>query len=150
MKKHWKIFAALLLSSTFVLSVSGCSQTVRPQPEPDRHASFDGGHDDSGLIQISGGVALVTSRFVERYNAMIEVYGSEPEFLPPLVKDYGVTPASGKDMADHPGRGTLYLMTNEALVKFIKMNQWRKMGRVPASQQKKPGVVPRVIDAIIS
>lgn len=149
MKLLLKIFSVALLSSA-LLSCSSDSAVVRPALQPDQQASFDGDAQDSGLIEMSSGVALVSAHFVDRYNSMIGVYGAEPEFLPALKEGDGVTPAPPTHNVKHPTRGALFLMTPRALVNFIKMNQWRKMGRVPTSQKSRPGTLSRVIDAIIS
>lgn len=149
MKNPSKIFAALLLSSA-LFSCSSGHDIVRPTLQADTQPSFDGDTQDSGLIEISNGIALVSSRFVDRYNAMVLSYGAEAEFMPPLQASDGVTPASAQQCARHPTRGPLFLMTPQALVNFIKMNQWRKMGRVPSAKAPKPGVTSRIINAIIS
>jgi hypothetical protein len=148
MKKLSTIFAIFLLSS--LCSCSSHPEVIRPQPQVDEQASFDGDAQDSGLVEMSNGVALVSAHFVERYNAMIQVYGTEAEFMPALKEGDGVTPASAEQLARHPTRGSLSLMSARALVNFIKMNQWRKMGRVPAAKKPAPGIISRVIQAALT
>ncbi len=146
-----KIFSVALLSNIpLLLACTSDKAVVRPTPQQDQQASFDGDAQDSGLIEMSNGTALVSAHFVERYNAMVGVYGAEPEFMPALKQDEGVMPAPPAHSARHPTRGPLFLMTSRALVNFIKMNQWRKMGRVPAAQKPRPGILSRMTDAIIS
>lgn len=149
MKNLSKICAVFLLSSALLCSCSLLkADPIIPVPPKDQKASFDGNAQDSGIVEATAEGFIVTARFVDRYNAMIDTYGSEPEFLPPLVKNTGVTPAPADIAAKHPTRGPLSLMSKQAMVWFIKLNQWRKMGRVPAAQSK-PGVVSRVINAVI-
>lgn len=148
MKNLSAIFAIFLLSS--LCSCSSHPEVVRPEPQTDKHASFDGDAQDSGLIEMSNGVALVSAHFVERYNAMIQAYGAEAEFMPALKENEGIAPASAEQQACHPTRGPLSLMSAHALVNFIKMNQWRKMGRVPATKKAAPGMISRVIQSVIA
>lgn len=103
-----------------VIGSTGCSSTVTPKPVATSEASFDGGEQNSGILKLVDGGAIITEHARERFNALIEIYGEE--FLPAIEKDRGIRP----DLSD----GT-YFITNEALQKFILMNHWRKMGRKP-------------------
>lgn len=148
MNKLSTIFAAILLSSAPI----GCRsypEVVRPHVVTPQAPSFDGNHQDSGLLEITPMGALVTLHFQSRYNALIDVYGDEPDFAPHLIHDQGVTRASESDMKRYPDRGPLFVLQKEALVNFIKMNQWRKMGKTPTNK-KSPGVMARVFKAVVS
>lgn len=144
--KKLSMICAGLLASNLVLPSCVSTKTVIPEVVQDTKPSFDGNKQDSGLISVSDSGAIVTQRFVDRYDAMIGVYGDEPDFLPPLKPGQGVSEAPKEEQKKNSNRGQVYLMSREALVHFIKMNQWRKMGKEPTI--KKPeGVVSRVLSA---
>lgn len=109
---------AILLLLGVLVCAPGCN-TVTPSVVPSSEASFDAGGANSGILDLTSTHALVTPRFRDRYNAMIKTYGEE--FVPELVKDYGVSPEPD---------GKTYRMTLDALDYFLIMNTWRKMGRV--------------------
>jgi hypothetical protein len=149
--KLLKICAAWLAIDCLLVSCTPFkgAEPVIPTVQQEKQASFDGNKQDSGIIEVTPAGFVVTPRFVDRYNAMIDMYGKEPEFLPPLARDLGVLAAPDDIAVRHQDRGAVKVMSNQAMTTFVKLNQWRKMGRVPASQQAKPGVVSRVIDAVI-
>jgi hypothetical protein len=133
MKNLFKIFAVWLAISVCVTSCA--TKTVIPAVVENTQPSFDGNKQDSGLISISIAGAIVTEGFVARYEALIATYGSEPEFLPPVTARQGISDAPPADQEANRDRGRVYLMTNQALANFIKMNQWKKMGRVPTPKK---------------
>jgi hypothetical protein len=112
-----------LCAVTLLACAPACTSTVTPDPVAASQASYDSGGQNSGVISKvtdAQGRAVgwvVTARARARYNALIEVYGATL-WTPPIVADYGVTPyAQGQ-----------WLMTNEAMAKFIAMNRKAKMG----------------------
>lgn len=108
--------APAFLALVLVLSACGLSPEA-PCPSP-RRASFDGAFPDSGVRAVlrdeTGRPAgwVVTPRARARYNALIAKYGSL--WTPPLFPDEGV-----RELADG-----LFLMTNEAMEKFVVMSQY--------------------------
>lgn len=138
-KERWKIFErnletnvrTLHLILALVMLVGCVSQTIRPGDVRPAQASFDGTHQDSGVISVTQAGALVTSRVRDRYNGLIAHYGTDKAFVPPLVPDRGVQPASSELVARH-GRGSLFILDHEAVVNFALMNRWRRMGKPPA------------------
>jgi hypothetical protein len=112
---------ALGLFSLSVI-VSGCNSTVAPAPVESRQASYDHGEQNSGILSLVPGGALITPRARERYNALIAIY--RREFSPALVADQGVSPEAAGN----------FRITNEALQKFILMNSWKRMGRIPGTK----------------
>jgi hypothetical protein len=109
---------AILLAAPALTAVfsTSCTSTVLPEPVVAKRASFDEMEENSGVIEVvhdpSGRVAgwIVTARARARYNALIEKYGSL--WTPAIGPDYGVT-------ALEAGR---FLLTNEAMEKFIVMS----------------------------
>jgi hypothetical protein len=130
-----------------LVSCSTHNTSVRPVAVVDTKPSYDGNKQDSGIIKITEEGIIVTQRFVDRYDALVNTYGAEPDFLPPLVCGQGVEVASKELQEKYPNRGTIYLMEKQTLVHFIKMNQWRKMAKEPKTKET-PGVMSRVIEAI--
>lgn len=109
-----KLLHVIVFSLTACMA--GCTGTVTPDPVSATQASFDGGAQTSGIITSADGGYVITARARERYNALIETYGAK--WSPAIGQDYGCTPYFDGQ----------YFLTNEALVKFLTMNQWRKMG----------------------
>ena len=130
-----KIFASLLLISVPLLS-SCSTKTIIPRVIEETKPSYDGNKQDSGLISAGPDGAIVTESFVARYDALVRTYGAEPEFLPPIELGSGVSEVSPEDQLKHQDRGRVYLLSKQALVRFIKMNQWRKMGRTPVKSKE--------------
>lgn len=129
------LYLALLLLTVAVLGLfasasSGCS-TVTPPPAPAAQvASFDQGDATSGILRYDSRAAgyIVTARFVQRYEALVAVYGDAkdsltglPYFLPALTRGYGLRLSETGE----------YVMTAEAMTYFVRMNQWRRSGRAP-------------------
>lgn len=112
------IIVTVVLGALAVFFI-GCSSTVTPAPVESSQASYDEGEQNSGILALVDGGALITARARERYNALIAEFGGE--FLPALQRDHGITPeADGK-----------FRITNEGLQKFVVLNAWRRMGRTP-------------------
>ncbi len=73
---------------------------------------------------------MITEHARDRYNAMIDLYGKDQSFAPPLTHDFGVIPAlPGAGIPSN--RGQVFEMSNEAIAVFSKLNRWRRMGKVP-------------------
>ncbi len=81
-----------MLLNVFVLvslvTLNGCG-TVTPKVAESSVASFSGNDENSGILEVTENGALVTSGFVEYYNAIIEVYGNKT--TPETKRDFGVT-----------------------------------------------------------
>lgn len=112
-----KRLAILSLGLAAVLVQPACTSTVTPDQVGSSQASFDEGQQTSGVIRLTATGAVITKRAVARYNALAEIYGRA--WLPAIAPGYGLT-----DLGD----GT-WLITNDALEKFIVMSEWRRMGR---------------------
>lgn len=118
--------AALVFLTTVLLTFSlaalssgcGCT-TVIPKTVTSSQPSWDGTNQNSGFIRFEGNSGVITSNARVRYNGLIEIYGKK--FVPPITTDFGVWP-------DKDGN---YIITPQALTKFIEMNRWRKSGILP-------------------
>ena len=113
------ILVAALVGALAVCFLSSCASTRTPEPVPVRQASFDQGEQNSGLLRLVDGGAIITSHARDRFNVLALTYGDE--FRPALVHDYGISA-----LADDT-----FQISNEALQKFILMNAWMRMGRLP-------------------
>lgn len=122
----------LLLMGCVALLASSCSLFERlPPVEPpvpeQTQPSFDGNKQDSGLILVDAQRgALVTSRFIERYDALVERYGKDPRHALPVKKRQGVTPVDVDMAMQYQDRGGVYWLDHASLLLFIRMNQWRR------------------------
>lgn len=111
--------------------LTGCiSHTIVPTDQRPTQASYDGNYRDSGVVSATPAGLLVTERVRERYNAMITSYGKDPAFMPPLLPDQGLTPAS-PELVAATKRGPLFIMSQQAAVHFSTLNRWRRMGKPP-------------------
>lgn len=110
----------LLLAVTLLTAASigpvGCTTTIAPRVVESSKPSWDGTNANSGFVGFSGEHGIITPHARERYNGLIEIYGRR--FVPPVAKDYGIT----------PGTDGNYLITPHALTYFTAMNRWRKAG----------------------
>lgn len=116
------IALGLGLLALLAFSLFGCASTVAPAVVESQQASFDQGEQNSGVIALVPGGAIITPRAHARYNGLVAIYGRE--FLPPLAADYGVTPRPDGN----------FEISREALQKFILLNQWHRMGREPKNK----------------
>lgn len=151
------MICAALLASSCLSSCKTKELYLKPVPTivQDQSASYDGNKKDSGLIDVTLDGAVVTSFFVQRYNAMILDYGNDPIFRPPLKESDGVEKAPDIIQSKYLNRGIVFLMTHQALSNFIQMNQWRKMGKKPYSgpkispeEKEEKGILSKVLDKI--
>ncbi len=94
LRTGWDWFLILVIGIIFIalgifLSalLSGC--TVTPQVVKPTQASFDEGGQNSGLIgHDSYGFPIITMHALDRYNALIDRYGSR--FTPPVKQNEGI------------------------------------------------------------
>lgn len=120
-------------SLAILLLISSCAN-VTPVVESSKVPDFDGNELNGGIVfqytsvgsdgdEKKEGGYQITPRARERYNAYIEKYGER--FLPPIKKDFGVTPS----------KFTLgnYDMTLEAALTWKKMIILMKRDRVNRS-----------------
>lgn len=95
---------------------------------PSTEASWDGVTQNSGVISLwpqnARGSAVqgfrVTTGFRARHNALIAKYGRR--FTPPIVPDQGMTPFPDDT----------WLISQQAMVWFMDMNQWQRNGVPPS------------------
>jgi hypothetical protein len=115
------IWAAVvgLVALVSVLTTTGCTSTVIPQPVPAAVASFDNNEQNSGILASTPSGFVVTDNFRQRYNALVATYGAD---LPtPATVDSGIAPiGDGK-----------WLITKARMVDFLQMNAWRRAGLAP-------------------
>lgn len=103
----------LCASAVILCALTAC--TVAPKPVTDKVASYDGNAQNSGFISwASDGGGIITPHARDRYNALIELYGTR--FLPPLKYDAGITATPTNT----------FHIDAEHLVQFGIMNAWRK------------------------
>ena len=102
-----------------LLALPGCASTITPAAVESHQASFDQSVQNSGVVALIPGGAIITSRAHDRYNGLIAIYGRD--FLPTLTADFGITPRPDGN----------FEITNEALQKFILLSAWHRMGREP-------------------
>jgi hypothetical protein len=107
---------ALVAAFAAALFLAAACGTVTPGRVEAERASYDGGAATSGVVEVvrnAGGAVsgwVVTPRARDRYNALVEKYGALM-WSPPVGRDYGVAPYDNG----------LYLMTDEAMAKFVAM-----------------------------
>jgi hypothetical protein len=102
-----------------LLCVAGCTTTVTKAPITSSQPSWDGTNQNSGIIDLDQtGALLITQHALDRYNAMILVYGNR--FVPPVQVNDGVTPS--------PMMPGVYRMDEQHARYFNDMNLWRKAG----------------------
>lgn len=114
--RKWTAAVAVAL----LVACSGCgtTKTIIPPQVVTTQASFDGNHQTSGILSVDETGFLVTPRYIERYDAMLEKYGER--FSPPIKPGdrRGITP-----------EGENYRITGETRSRFGQMNQMRKDGQ---------------------
>ena len=122
MRKIVNLFLSALCAATLLACAPACTSTVSPDHVSATQASYDGGARTSGVLASvtdnAGNITgwIVTARARERYNALVEAYGATM-WSPPIGRDYGVTPSANGH----------YLMTSEAMAKFIAMSSKARM-----------------------
>jgi hypothetical protein len=103
------------LGVAIVLFASGCAPTVRPLAPQAKTASFDAGHENSGLIAIDPDHnGILTPHARDRYNGLIKSYGIK--FDPALTADAGVTATVTNT----------FLLDAQHLAYFAAMQRWKR------------------------
>lgn len=93
----------------------GCAGTVTPRAAVRGEASWDGTNQNSGVICLTNGGALITGHARERYNALVGAYGAR--FAPALGMDAGIQPIEG---------GGAFWIDAEHLAAWAAMSRWRR------------------------
>lgn len=110
-----KCYLKLLYICLVFLLISGCAHTYVPKVVKPVAISYSGNAQNAGFVGFTtNGVGVIDANAREKFNYLATFYGTN--FVPPVVKDYGLTPFTN---------GT-YLITSEALSEFMVMNTWRK------------------------
>lgn len=111
-----RLFYAIAMAVALAVCCPACT-TVIPQTVTSSQASFDGQEQNSGFVGYApDGRMIVTEYWRDRYNALIEHYAGR--MTVPPKPDFGLTPMPNGQ----------WLVTNQAQVNFLTMNQWRKQG----------------------
>lgn len=113
------IVSVLIWALIAFLVLPGCNSTVVPTPVKVEEASFDGNEQNSGVIASTSAGYIVTENFRARYNLLVARYGRD--FEPALKPDGGLEPAGE----------SRWLISKQAMVWFLTMNQWRRAGIEP-------------------
>lgn len=122
MKLHLNAFLAVSALLVGGCLCPACTSTVTPVPVTASEASYDGTVADSGVISAvrdaQGSVTgwIVSERARARYNALIVRYG-ETMWTPVIGADYGLRACED---------GT-WIMSPEAMVKFVAMSAVARM-----------------------
>lgn len=125
-------YAKKALSSVALAAIlTGCAGTVTPKTVQSSQASWDAGQQTSGILNgetVNGKKGFhVTVHFRDRYNALIDTYGSK--FQPPLTHDAGITHDEvGPNNVDGKDWPSDYHIDAEHMADFLKMNRWKKQG----------------------
>lgn len=109
-------FVVSFLSILLLLGITSCMH-VTPVVNESKTIAFDGNEQNAGIINFRDDGSLeITTRARDKYNALIEVYGS---YL--LINtDYGVTPLDNGN----------YEMTKEACEDWFKMKLKEEKERI--------------------
>lgn len=113
-----KRFIHYLLLATILVALPSCSvrqMTLAPKPITSAEASFDGNSANSGIVEVGAEGFVVTPHWIARYDALLAKYGAR---LVPAV-------AAG-DRTGVKASTDSYLVTGEVMVRFTRLNQWRK------------------------
>jgi len=106
--KYWLALASFLF-------VVGCTHTYIPPTVKANQVAFSGNSQNAGFIGfLDNGSGIIDSNARDKYNYFINIYSKK--FTPPISKDFGISPYTN----------STYLITAEALSKFITMNKWSK------------------------
>lgn len=119
-KHHTSLFVLLFLSLLVALMahmLTGCATQIAPKTNVPKSASYDQNVANSGVLGISpDGGRIVSPHFADRYNSLIDVYGSN--FNPKLKHGDGIT--CGK---------TTCIIDLQHYVDAGIMIQWKRDGR---------------------
>lgn len=101
------------------LIFAGC--TIIPKPVVSSHASIgQNGQANSDVVSASNAGYEIDQHGLDRYNALIDLYGKDPEFQPSLIHDQGISRV-----------GSTIMLDREGMRRFLLLNEWRRMGRIP-------------------
>jgi hypothetical protein len=89
--------------------------TTAPKPVVSHQASFDGNVANSGIVAFKPEGFVVTKHWIERYDGLLTKYGAR---LTPII-------FTG-DRVGVVAQGDNFLVTAQVLVRFTRMNAWRK------------------------
>lgn len=119
--KTWTKSASNWLSSLLaVVLLAGCVNTITPTHVQSSAYSWDGTNQNSGVLAMSNHCAIVTSHAVDRYNALMTLYGKA--WAPPVKPWDGVTAT--------PTNG-VYILDAQHTFYFSTANRWKKEGKDP-------------------
>lgn len=135
---------SILILTAALLTGGGCTSNkavqnsaIAPLPIVSTHASLDGNKANSGIVDTDDGGIHVTPHFLDRYDALLTIYGAR------LVPSRKPGDRDGI-VAEDPGsqyykNGARWVMTGEAVSqRFDPMNQWRKQDQAKAAPTPKP------------
>lgn len=106
-----RLILSLLLGFTLLFQTACVSSlTIRPTPVVATQASLDGNVANSGAVAETPDYAVVTPHWVERYNALVKIYGKR--WTPPLRP---IAPAVGEQH-----------VTLQQSADFSALNRYRK------------------------
>lgn len=118
--QRWRAGIYALCVLFCALLFVACTHTVAPRLAVSSQASFDQGGQNSGIIGIAGNDGFfVTQHFIDRYNALIGLYGAK--FGPPLTPNQGIFLTSTNTA----------IICNSAMEHFAAMNRWKRQGAPP-------------------
>ena len=108
------ILAVITAVLAIMIVMSGC--TIAAGPVVSKTPSYDGSNLNSGFLGFnSNHVGQITWKARDRYNGLIEIYGTN--FIPALKKDYEITPV--------PGNTNAFWISKEGLEKFEVLTSYR-------------------------
>lgn len=90
--------------------LTGCTTTIVPTTISNTVLT-----PNTGILSVNPDLSVtITGDLRTRYNAMVQVYGHDPLFLPPLTVDVGVTP-----------QGSNFAIDQAHFIDLCEMNTWR-------------------------
>jgi len=123
LNRWWIVLTTLLAMAVLMIFAAAC--TVVPVTPHSNQASFDGNHQDSGLIAFQAdGSAVLTAHAHDRYTNLLAVYGSRLQ-LPPKYPEEGMFQTNGT-FAGYGTNVPVWIMDGQHLDYFKAMNRWRK------------------------
>lgn len=102
-------------------------QSVVPRPIVSHEASFDGNAQNSGIVNVDEHGFIVTSHWLDRYDAMLAVFGTH--FSPAIKPGDRIGVEALPTL--QPSIPKTFRVTSEVMVRFTRMNQWRKAEQGP-------------------
>lgn len=135
-----KLFALIL----FAACLASCSAVIAPKENRPAQVAYVGNEQHAGVLGWSndGGVAIGDDKRAE-YNALIDIWGTDPRLGTPLQHDAGVvaiTEWTDKAQVHHTGKA--WSIDREHVVKFSLMKSWQHRGDKP------PGAIAKLINKL--